>query len=235
MSQLYTLSPSPYLTILDADGEPVSGALIYTYLSGLVTETTTYADAAGTTENANPIEADSAGRFVAYLPPGVSQGWVIKTPAGVTIRTIDPITSVPLSATNQDVTGTFAVNVTAGQAVYLSDGSGGNNAGQWYLADADNTYSSTLPIVGMAVDDVTGGFAPGGQGTIRLGGTVTGLTALTVGTSYYISGTAGSIRSTPPDNARFMGVAIATDTLVLVANPPVPVGLTVLETQVFGG
>src|SRR5258708_3576554 len=126
---LYTLAPSPYLTVLDDDGNPVSLALIYTYLSGLSTPSPTYADSGGVALNDNPIEADSAGRYTAYLPAGISQKWVVKTAGGLAvIRTIDPVTAVPTSATNQDITGTAGESLAAGVVAYLSDGSGGKNA-----------------------------------------------------------------------------------------------------------
>lgn len=48
---------------LDANGEPISGAKLYTYQAGTTTPKTTYQDAGLTTPQTNPIIADSAGRF----------------------------------------------------------------------------------------------------------------------------------------------------------------------------
>lgn len=210
-----TLAPDPYLTVLDTNGNPVSGAKINTYIAGTTTPQATYTDSTGTVANANPIIADSAGRYVAYLLPGASYKFAITDSAGVAIRTQDNIGSVPAASGAQDDTGTAGEALTAGQAVYLSDGSGGKNAGQWYKADSTNTYSSTTPGVGMVPASIT----LGASGTIRQAGQVTGLSSLTLGADYYVS-TAGTITSTAPTNARLLGRADTTSSLVLYGNPP---------------
>lgn len=213
-----TLTPTPYQTVLDSTGISVSGALINTYLAGTLTPAATYTDVNLTVANANPIVADSAGRYVAFLPPGVSYKYVITTSAGVAIKTTDNISSVPLSNVNLDITGTAGEALTAGQAVYLSDGSGSKVAGSWYKADATNGYSSSAAtIVGMVPASITSA----ASGTIRLAGEMTGLTSLTVGSTYYI-GTAGAITLTPPANRRSLGEADSTSSLVLAANPGIP-------------
>jgi len=94
---LATPAPSPYFTVLDADGKPVAGAKIYTYLTGTVTPTATYTDGALTIAAANPIIADSAGRFLVYCTPGVSYKWVIQAADGSAIRTIDPLWTVAVN------------------------------------------------------------------------------------------------------------------------------------------
>jgi hypothetical protein len=212
-----TLTPSPYQTVLDANGNPVSGAKITTYVAGTVTPATTYTDVALTVANTNPIIADSAGRYVAYLSPGSSYKFVITTSAGVAVATQDNIATVPPTNINLDVTGTAGETISAGQAVYLSDGSGSKTAGSWYKADNTNAYSSTVPEVGMAPAAITSG----ATGTVRLAGQVTGLAALVVGTTYYVS-TSGAITATPPVNRRVLGVADTTSSLVLATDPATP-------------
>lgn len=221
----FTLAPLPYQTVLDGNGDPISGALIQTYITGTTTPSPTYADADGNTENDNPIEADSAGRFVAYMAPGVTQKWVFKTAAGVTFDTVDPVGAVPASAANLDVIGVAGETLLAGKVVYLSDGSGSKTAGQWFLADADQPYSSTTPAIGMVPSEI----ASGESGTIRLGGRMEDLSGLTVGTTYYVSATAGGLTATAPANARIVGVADSTSSLILSPNttPPQNTELTV--------
>jgi ABC-type Fe3+/spermidine/putrescine transport system ATPase subunit len=85
-----TLTPTPFQTVLDTDGVAVSGALIYTYVGGTTTNATTYADASLATANANPIVADAAGRFVAYLPAGGNFKFLYKTAAGDLASTVAP-------------------------------------------------------------------------------------------------------------------------------------------------
>lgn len=210
-----TLAPAPYQTVLDANGNPVSGAKINTYVAGTTTPAATYSDVALSVANTNPIIADSAGRYVAYLSPGASYKFVIQDASGASIRSQDNVSAVPASSVNLDVTGVAGETLTAGQAVYLSDGSGSKVAGSWYKTDSGQIYSSVLPQVGM----LPAAIASGASGTIRLSGQVTGLSALVVGTTYYI-GTAGTLTATAPPLQRALGVADTTSSLVLTANPP---------------
>lgn len=88
-----TLSPSPYLTVLDATGVAISGATVEFFASGTSAHLTAYSDAALAVPLANPATCDSAGRLVIYLQP-LAYKFVIKDAGGVTIRTVDPVTSV---------------------------------------------------------------------------------------------------------------------------------------------
>lgn len=213
--QSYTITPTPFQVVLDNAGAIVSGACVWTYQAGTTTPATTYSDTSGTT-NTNPIIADSAGRYTAFLTPGQSYKFVYESactpPAhGTTLRTADNIIAVPSNSAGVDVIGTAGEALSAGNAVYLSDGSGSKTAGDWYKADNTNTYSSTTNPVGM----ITAAIASGATGTIRIEGTVSGLTSLTIGLPYYIS-TSGAITSTAPSsNVRRLGTADTTSSLVL--------------------
>lgn len=212
-----TVTPTPYQTVLDANGNPVSGAKIYTYLAGTTTLVATYTEVTLTTANANPIIADASGRWTAFLSPGAAYKIVIQDSSGASIRTQDNVTAVPASSSNLDIPGVAGEALTAGLVVYLSDGSGSKAAGSWFTATTANTYSSTLPEIGMT----TAAIASGATGTIRLSGQATGLSALTVGTTYYVT-TAGGVTSTAPTNRRVVGVADSTSSLILTPNPYVP-------------
>lgn len=215
-----TLTPTPFQTVLDTDGVAVSGALIYTYVGGTTTAATTYADASLATPNTNPIVADSAGRFVAYLPAGGNFKFTYKTAAGATIEEQDNILSVPGAAVNLDIEGTVGEAVTAGQVCYLSTGAEATplTAGLWYLTDADFApTSTTCQSIGVAVSAISINTA----GTIRLAGTATMATAVVIGSTYYVSATAGAITATPPALSRTVGVALTTSTLLLAATTAV--------------
>ncbi len=207
-----SLSPSPWLTVLDANGHPVSGALINTYIAGTTTPQTTYTDVGLTVANANPIVADSSGRYVAFLPAGQSFKFVVTDANSVPIRTQDNISAGP-STLNTDVLGTAGQTLSAGLAAYLSDGSGGKTAGLWYLTDNTNAYSSTLPPIGMVPVAVT----VGQVGTIRMEGAMTGLTgSLSVGADYYLDGPGGGITSSvPASNAKIIGRADTATSLIV--------------------
>ena len=51
-------------TAFDSNGNPISGAQLFIYEAGTTTKLTTFSDSALTVANANPLIADSAGRFV---------------------------------------------------------------------------------------------------------------------------------------------------------------------------
>lgn len=219
-AQTYTAAPSPFLLAQNNSGAIINNACIWTYVVGTLTAATTYSDYTGT-PNSNPIRSDSAGRFTAFLVPGSTYKFVYESactpPAhGTTLKTVDGIAAVPASAANVDILGTAGESVTAGAVVYLSDGSGSKNHGQWYNADADFTYASNFAgQVGIAPSAITSGAI----GSIRIAGQATGLTGLSVGVSHYVSATAGALTTTAPANARYVGTADSTTTLVLTPNP----------------
>ncbi len=123
---------------------------------------------------------------------------------------------MPLSAVNVDILGVAGVNLAAQDVVYLSTGSGGLNAGQWYKADADLTYASSDAVtVGMVPNAIT----QGETGTIRIEGDITVTGPLTPGASYYASATAGALTATAPAFARFIGQAQSATSIVIVPNP----------------
>jgi hypothetical protein len=234
-AQSYTLSPQLYDTIFGNSGAVVSGSCVWTYQAGTTTAATTFSDNAGT-PNTNPVRADSAGRFSMYLLAGASYKVIVETsctpPAhGSVLRTADNVAGIPASAATVDVTGIAGETLSAGQCAYLSDGSGSKTAGQWFRCDATNTYSSTKLEVGLAPSAILAS----ASGTIRVAGSVTGLSSLSVGALYYAS-TAGALTTTPPTNARLVGQADTASSLVVAANPAgVPAGGTIGQVWASAG
>lgn len=213
-AQTYTISPPPFLTAFDNNGRIINNACVWTYLAGTTTAATTYTTSTGVA-NANPIRSDPAGRFTAFLSPGVGYKFVYESsctpPAhGTTLRTADNVAAMPSSSATVDVAGVAGEAISAGHCAYLSDGSGSKNTGQWYQCDTSNTYSSSTAIlVGMAPVAI----ASGSTGSLRLVGQISGLGVAT-GSTYYAS-TAGTITSTAPANVRQLGVADSATTLIL--------------------
>jgi hypothetical protein len=214
-----TLTPSPYQTVLSSTGVAVSGAKITTYLAGTTTAASTYTTSVGDVANANPIIADSAGRFVAYLSAGASYKFVITDSDDVAIDTQDNILSVPGSSVNLDTTATAGEAIAAGEVAYIAKvGDAAGTPGLWYLTDADNAYSSSEATeIGIAVSAI----AINTSGTIRLAGEVSTAGAVVLGTVYYASATAGELTSSSPTNTRTVGIAQSTSTLLLNANTAV--------------
>jgi hypothetical protein len=58
---------NPVILCLDDNGDPVSGAKLYTWLAGTSTPQAIFTDQALTTPHTNPAVANSAGRIIAYL------------------------------------------------------------------------------------------------------------------------------------------------------------------------
>ncbi len=209
----------PQLIAMTTANAVVNGAKANYYVAGTTTRVSLYADHLGAVPLANPVTADSFGRFpTVFLTPGTLYDLNVTTSAGVSLDgyPIEDLRAAPTSSQDTAVEGTFGEAVTAGQGVYLSDGSGSKTAGLWYLWDADNTYSSTLPEIGLALD-ATGLLA---VGTIIKAGRATGLSSLTVGAKYYCSTTAGALTTTAPSNSRYVGQADSTTSLNISANPP---------------
>lgn len=210
-----TLSPSPWFTGLDDNGAPLSGGLLYTYAAGTTTPQATYSEVTLTTPNANPVVLDAAGRCALFLSP-TSYKYVLKTAAGVTVRTQDNIGAVPTTSGEVDIAAIAGEALAAGTVAYLSQGDGGATAGRWYLADGDLAYASRDA---EAIAMVPTAIASGETGTVRRDGRITGLSALSAGTAYYASGTAGALTATPPTYPRLVGVADTTTSLVLTSGP----------------
>lgn len=215
-----TVMPAPKFIGLDNNANPVSGGKLYTYVAGTTTPQATYSDVDLTIANTNPVVLDSAGRATVFLS-GASYKFVLTDANDAAIWTQDNVQAVAPFSTNLDVLGTAGEAILAGQACYLSDGSGGKTAGKWYLADADNAYSSSLPQIAMAPDAV----AQDASGTFRLQGAATKANtqaAFVVGSTYYLAGGAskGLLSLTPGTNQRIMGQADSTTTIVISPNPP---------------
>lgn len=219
-SQNGTIAPAPWFTGLDNNGRVINGGKLCTYAAGTSTPKATYSDVGLMTPNANPVILDPAGRATVFLS-ATSYKFVLRQPGtttdcttGTILRTADNISAVPVSATNLAVLGVAGQALTAGQVVYLSDGSGAKTAGQWFPADSSNAYSSVTPYLGITQNAI----ASGGIGAIATGGSVSGLSALTIGVSYFVS-TTGTITATAPGHRRYVGQADTVTSIVLQANP----------------
>lgn len=218
----YTPMPHPLIQWFTNAGAVADGYGLCVFRAGTSTLATTYATSAGTA-NSNPIVMNAAGRATSggvFLVPGESYKFVFKDATvttcvpdtGVTIFTVDNVQAVPGSASAVDVTGTAGESLAAGDAVFLSNGTGGLSQGQWYKTDSDLTYRSTqAAMVGVATAAITAA----SSGAIRISGAVTLSGPLSIGAIYYAGATAGAIVTTPPTNAVRLGQAQSTTSLVL--------------------
>jgi len=88
------------LRAVDANGDPVSGALMYVYLTGTLTLATVYSDLAETIAHASPIVADSSGFFPPIYHSGAQLKVNVTDPDGVDLPgyPIDPVPTISTSA-----------------------------------------------------------------------------------------------------------------------------------------
>lgn len=85
-----TLLDAPFLTALDANGNPISGAKLAFFLAGTLTPTFAYADRALTQPYGVTVTADSAGRFPdIWLTDNISYKLQLQDASGAVIRTVD--------------------------------------------------------------------------------------------------------------------------------------------------
>jgi len=206
-----TLIPIPKFIAQDANGDPYPGGKLYCYAAGTTTPQAVYTDVNGTVAHANPVILDGTGGETIYVSP-TSYKFTLHDASDNLIWTVDNALAFSGFAASLDVTGTAGEALAAGEAVYLSDGAGGRTAGRWYLADADTAaYSSQAPLTGTCPVAI----ASGAAGSIRLQGKQDGYSSLTVGSNYYASATAGAITATTPTNARKIGIADTSTSILL--------------------
>lgn len=139
-----TISPTPKLQFLDANGDPLSYGLLYTYIAGTTTSKTTYTTAAQTTANTNPILLDSRGQADVWLLAGEAYKFTLQNSSGVLQYTVDQITAAGTMSTQNS----NFVTIT-----------GGNISGVTITGPitGDVTGNLTGNVTGDLTGNVTGG------------------------------------------------------------------------------
>jgi|SRR6185312_8971810 len=109
------LLPTVVWRALDSGGKPLSGAQLFTYLSGTTTPTPTYTSSSLGTPRTNPVVADSGGLFPEiFLDPTVTYRFDLKDASGTLIETVDPYTSAaPTPASNSITAAMLQAGVAA--------------------------------------------------------------------------------------------------------------------------
>ena len=156
---------------LDANGAPLTGGLLYTYLSGTSTPATTYTSRAGTTANTNPIVLDGAGRTPSevWLNGGVLYKFILKDSTYVQIGSYDSIPAINDTTTFSNLITVAGTNALTGLA---TPALAGYAAGAQYsfIAQNTNTAAVTIDIDTLGVKSITKfGTAPLVAGDIQAG------------------------------------------------------------------
>lgn len=172
------LSPNPKQQFFDANGDALVGGKIYTYEAGTSTPATTYVDAAGVTQNTNPIILDSRGMCNIWLLNNVNYKYVVKDADDVLIFTTDNI-GVTLSTASfaaPPVLGSTTPNTVYATDLYASGAVQFTGTGAALLNTGTTAQRPGTPASGMVrYNSTTGkfeGYTNGAWGS--LGGGATG-------------------------------------------------------------
>lgn len=167
---LFPLAVLPWIRpqFLDADGNPLAGGQLYTYITGTITPQPTYTDPDGDTPHTNPIELDSSGlppSPIYLLPTGYK--FVLDNADGVMVDTIDGIEDVgaAFAAYFGVVASGGSKNVVSGYEVLDSD----------RLVTVDSTGGADPCVINLpAVSDARQPVTIKNMGTVALAVTPNG-------------------------------------------------------------
>ena len=99
----------PRLYFTDANGAPLAGGKLYSYLAGTTTNTPTWVDESLQTFNSNPIILDSVGSCLCWLDSSVQYKFVLTNATDVLVWSQDNITGVGPSSSVSLSTAVLAV------------------------------------------------------------------------------------------------------------------------------
>jgi hypothetical protein len=141
---------------LDANGAPLSGGLLYSYLSGTSTPATTYTTRDGTTNNTNPIVLDAAGRTPSeiWLDGGVLYKFILKNSTYVQIGSYDSIPAINDTTTFSNLITVAGTNTLTGLATPALTGYAAG-AQYSFIAQNTNTAAVTIDIDTLGVKSIT--------------------------------------------------------------------------------
>ena len=119
-----SLAPQVKFTALDSNGDPYSGAKLYTYETGTTTPKTTWTDSTKGTPNTNPIVLDSRGQADVWLDSsGGAYRLKLDDADEVTLWTKDGIEAINQASitTTVDAAIAAAINGNVGVDYYYPD------------------------------------------------------------------------------------------------------------------
>ena len=108
----------------DVNGDPLSGGLLYTYITGTSTPKATYTDATGNSLNTNPVVLDSRGEADVWLLTDGNYRFKLHTAADALIKTVDGIGWANVTVKDLTVTGTLTAGLSQWLAFKQADEAG---------------------------------------------------------------------------------------------------------------
>lgn len=186
----------PTWQVFDGNGDPLAGAKLYFYDTGTLDAKNTYSDNALSTPNANPVVADSAGRFGDIFLEAGTYRVVLKDSNDVEIWDRDPVAGglATTGAVDEETSG-FSIIADDNTKVMAVDASGGAvtaavlsaaTAGEGYEVTVVKTDSSTSAVT----IDPNGAETIGGAATYTLTLENESVTFRSDGTNWVIVSTA---------------------------------------------
>ena len=158
----------PLFQLLDNNGDPLSGGKLNFYSTGTSTPKDTFSDDALTTANANPVVADSAGRFADIFLESGTYKVVLTDSLDVVIWTADPVTgslgssgavdtiTTGYTVTLADATKVLAVDATAGDVTITLLASATAGDGFALTVIKTDTSINTVTIDGNGAETIDG-------------------------------------------------------------------------------
>src|SRR5262245_31572256 len=133
-----------YLQMLDGEGDPVTGALLNSYLQNTSTRSPLYTNKALTTEATNPVVANTLGTLSGYLNTEIDYSWTITTPDGATVLLQGDVFEGILTTESGD-----SIVLGAPSGFFLVDDEyGGDSSGTDDSTDAIQAASADLLAAG---------------------------------------------------------------------------------------
>lgn len=165
----YYLSPVGNDQQTDANGNPLVGGKIYTYLAGTSTPAATYTDSTSGTSQANPIILNSLGLPASpiWMLGGQALKFIFKDSADVLIRTVDNITGINdatllITSSEWVLSGSLPTYISATSFSLVGDQTGlfqvarrmksTNSGGTIYSTIAASVYAANATTVTVVND-----------------------------------------------------------------------------------
>lgn len=190
------------------DGTPLSGGLLYTYISGTTTPKATYSDSDMITAHANPNPVVLNSRGEAIIYGSDIYKFILTDSEGAIIWTQDEIDFGSVSGIGVETTSDIIGVVGYGALLYM--GADGN------YAKASNASVNTMPVIAMALTTTTDPVAAQSATVLFNGIAIDETWSWTTGSILYC-GTNGSILSAAPSSSgnqvQVVGVALSATTI----------------------
>jgi hypothetical protein len=141
------LATPPKLQFLDANGAPLVGGKLYTYVAGTTTPQVTYTDYVGGTPNANPVILDSRGEANVWLA-GAIYKFALYDSTNVLIWTVDNITGSTFASNATGTGSQVAFTVLSGLSSVFINGVY-QNKNTYTVSGNTLTFSQAPPLTSL--------------------------------------------------------------------------------------